>query len=75
MAGREWDTRVVWNVRHGRWWWNAWRKASGTELWGFTDSPEDALRAMTVAIRGAGSGSAPTGAAQTRGSAGSVDDQ
>lgn len=48
---REWDARIVWNVRHERWWWNAWREATATELWGFADSPEDALRDMTAAIK------------------------
>ena len=51
MTTREWDTRSVWNVRHERWWWNAWREGTGTELWGFTDSQEDALRAIATAIQ------------------------
>ncbi|MGI5127177.1 hypothetical protein ACQEVB_10235 [Pseudonocardia sp. CA-107938] len=61
MAGREWDTRVVWNDRRGCWWWNAWRETTCTEVWGFADSPEEALRAMTVAIRRAGDGVTPSG--------------
>ena len=51
MGKREWDTRIVWNQRHSRWWWNAWRETTATELWGFADTPEDALRAMTTAIQ------------------------
>lgn len=61
MAGREWDTRVVWNVQRGRWWWNAWRETTSTEVWGFADSPEDAMRAMTVGIQRAGNGVTPSG--------------
>lgn len=50
MPARDgWDTRVVWNVRRQQWWWNAWRESTATELWGFTDSPEDAWRAMASA--------------------------
>ena len=49
---REWDLRVVWNVRHERWWWNAWRESTSTELYGFADSQEDAYREMLAAIEG-----------------------
>lgn len=48
---REWDTRVVWVVQHQRWWWNAWRESTSTELSGFADSPEEARQDMTYAIR------------------------
>ena len=51
MRDREWDLRIVWNERHGRWWWNAWRESTSTELWGFTDSRENALRDMSAAVQ------------------------
>jgi hypothetical protein len=54
VAEREWDIRIVWNVKHQRWWWNAWREASATELWGFADSQEEALQALMEAMRAAG---------------------
>jgi hypothetical protein len=54
-----WDVRVVYLEGRRRWWWNAWLAATETELWGFADSQEAAYRAMQVAIREAGSGSAP----------------
>jgi hypothetical protein len=68
MAGREWDTRVVWNVARGCWWWNAWRETTSTEVWGFADSAEDAMRAMTVAIQRAGNGVTSSGGEPSRGS-------
>jgi hypothetical protein len=51
LAPREWDTRIVWIERRQRWWWNAWRESTSTELWGFADSQLDALRGMTAALR------------------------
>jgi hypothetical protein len=52
MPGRrEWDTRVVWNVQHQKWWWNAWHESTSTELWGFAESHEAALGAMTAAMQ------------------------
>lgn len=59
MAGREWDIRIVWNVGRQRWWWNAWRESTGTELWGLADSWQDAQAAMTEAVRRAGNGVVP----------------
>lgn len=47
---REWDTCIVWNVRRERWWWNAWRESTSTELSGFADTQEQALRDLTAAI-------------------------
>jgi hypothetical protein len=43
--------RVVYIEQRRRWWWNAWREATSTELFGFADSGEEAHRAMTQAIR------------------------
>lgn len=52
MTGlREWDMRVIWIVKRQRWWWNAWRESTSTELWGFAESHGTALRAMTVAMQ------------------------
>jgi hypothetical protein len=47
---RAWDTRVVFIERQGRWWWNAWRERTATELYGFADSPQAAREAMYRAI-------------------------
>lgn len=47
---RAWDTRVVFVQRRGRWWWNAWREQTKTELYGFADSEQDARDAMYAAI-------------------------
>jgi hypothetical protein len=49
-----WDTRVVYIERRQRWWWNAWRACTSTELSGFADSQEEATRAMYQAIEEAG---------------------
>jgi hypothetical protein len=55
-----WDTRVVFVERQQRWWWNAWREATATELYGFAHSQEEASQAMYRAIEQAGpSGTAP----------------
>ena len=54
MIGGEWDTRVQWLPKKQAWWWNAWREATATELWGFAESKENALRAMVKAMRDAG---------------------
>ena len=51
MGEREWDTRQVWNQREQRWWWNAWRERTATELWGFSDDEMTAYTAMTAAIQ------------------------
>jgi hypothetical protein len=45
-----WDTRVVYIQRNQRWWWNAWLASTAMELYGFTDSQEEATRAMYRAI-------------------------
>jgi hypothetical protein len=50
-ARREWDTRIVWITQRQKWWWNAWRESTSTELWGLADSPEEALREMTAALK------------------------
>jgi hypothetical protein len=50
MREREWDIRLVWNQREQRWWWNAWRERTATELWGFADDEAAAYAAMTEAI-------------------------
>ena len=47
---RHWDTRLVFIEKHGRWWWNAWREQTATELYGFADTQQDATRAMYQAI-------------------------
>jgi hypothetical protein len=49
-----WDTRVVFVERRQRWWWNAWRASTATELYGFADSQEEATQAMYRAIEQAG---------------------
>jgi hypothetical protein len=49
-----WDTCVVYVERRQRWWWNAWRPSTCTELSGFADSQEEAARAMLRAIEDAG---------------------
>jgi len=62
---RAWDTRVVFVVRRQRWWWNAWRPSTCTELHGFADSQEEAAQEMYRAIEEAGPppafGAPPTG--------------
>ncbi|GAA1264594.1 hypothetical protein GCM10009609_29780 [Pseudonocardia aurantiaca] len=45
-----WDTRVVYIERQQRWWWNAWRPSTSTELYGFADSRDEAREAMVRAI-------------------------
>jgi hypothetical protein len=47
---REWDTCVQFIERRQCWWWNAYRRSTGTELYGFTDSREQAQQAMYRAI-------------------------
>ena len=49
-----WDTRIVYVERRKRWWWNAWRASTSTELYGFADSREEAAEAMYRAIEHAG---------------------
>ncbi|WP_433282138.1 hypothetical protein ACQPZA_16890 [Pseudonocardia xinjiangensis] len=51
---RPWDTCVIYVERRGRWWWNAWRASTTTELHGFADTEEEAREAMTSAIQQAG---------------------
>ena len=51
-----WDTRVVFIERQQRWWWNAWRESTSTELYGFAGSREEASQAMYQAIERAGLG-------------------
>jgi hypothetical protein len=41
---------LVFVQKQRRWWWNAWREATATELYGFADSQEAASRAMYQAI-------------------------
>lgn len=36
--------------RRQLWWWNAWHAATATELYGFADSRDEAIRAMYQAI-------------------------
>jgi hypothetical protein len=48
-----WDMRVVFIERRRSWWWNAWRPATSTELYGFADTPADAWAAMDSAISAA----------------------
>jgi hypothetical protein len=48
-----WDMRVVFVERRQRWWWNAWRATTSTELYGFADSRADAWSAMNEAISAA----------------------
>jgi hypothetical protein len=50
MRARVWDTIVCFVERRQRWWWNAYRSSTGTELHGFADSPEQARQAMYRAI-------------------------
>jgi hypothetical protein len=45
-----WDTRVVYIEQRRRWWWNAWRASTATELYGFADSEEEAYEQMQRAI-------------------------
>lgn len=45
-----WDMWVVYVERRQRWWWNAWRATTSTELYGFTDSRADAWTVMSAAI-------------------------
>jgi hypothetical protein len=44
------DTRIVYIEKRRRWWWNAWRASTATELYGFADSREQAQRQMFEAI-------------------------
>jgi hypothetical protein len=54
-SAMRWDTRIVFIEKRGRWWWNAWRASTATELYGFAASREDATRDMYQAIERAGS--------------------
>lgn len=54
MIRPTWDTRVVFIERQQRWWWNAWRESTATELYGFAGSREEATQAMYRAIERAG---------------------
>jgi hypothetical protein len=47
---RGWDVRVVYVERRQRWWWNAWRASTSTELYGFAQTRADAWSAMNEAI-------------------------
>lgn len=42
--------RVVFVEQRKAWWWNAWRAATSTELYGFADTRADAWSAMNEAI-------------------------
>jgi hypothetical protein len=53
-SAARWDTRVVYIAKRQRWWWNAWREATRTELYGFAVSREDATQDMYQAIQRAG---------------------
>jgi hypothetical protein len=53
---RGWDTCVVYVEHRQRWWWNAWRPSTCTELHGFADSAEEAAEAMNQAVEQAGGG-------------------
>ena len=61
-----WDTRVVYIERQQRWWWNAWRESTATELYGFADSQESATQAMYQAIEQAPPSPAPWSGAATQ---------
>ncbi|OZM81717.1 hypothetical protein [Pseudonocardia sp. MH-G8] len=50
-----WDTCVIYVERRRRWWWNAWRPCTSTELSGFAESEEQARREMALAVVEAGS--------------------
>ncbi|MGH3588737.1 MAG: hypothetical protein ACRDQ0_20705 [Pseudonocardia sp.] len=56
-----WDTRVVYNERQQRWWWNAWLESTATELYGFADSEEEAARSMYQAVKEARTAPSPDG--------------
>jgi hypothetical protein len=45
-----WDCRVLFVERKQRWWWNAFRESTFTELYGFADSQQAAKQAMYQAI-------------------------
>lgn len=45
-----WDMHVAYIEKRSRWWWNAWREQTATELYGFADTKEAASRAMYLAI-------------------------
>lgn len=45
-----WDKRVVFLAASQRWWWNAWRESTSTELYGFAQSREEAWQALEAAI-------------------------
>jgi hypothetical protein len=48
-----WDMRVVFIERRRHWWWNAWRPATSTELYGFAETRADAWSAMNEAVSAA----------------------
>jgi hypothetical protein len=48
-----WDIRVAFVERRQCWWWNAWRAATSTELYGFADTRAEAWSAMNQAISAA----------------------
>jgi hypothetical protein len=50
VTQREWDIKVVWIERRQKWWWNAWQESTSTELWGFAESRELAVTALTAAV-------------------------
>ena len=49
-----WDTCVIHVERRRRWWWNAWRPCTSTELSGFAESEEQARWEMVRAVVEAG---------------------
>lgn len=51
--GEGWDLRVVFIERKRQWWWNAWRPATSTELYGFAETRADAWSAMNEAVSAA----------------------
>jgi hypothetical protein len=48
-----WDMRVVFIEGRQQWWWNAWRPATSTELYGFAETRADAWSAMSEAVSAA----------------------
>ena len=44
-----WDVRVVFIEHRQHWWWNAWRPATSTELYGFADTRAEAF-AVTAKV-------------------------
>jgi hypothetical protein len=62
VSATAWDTVIVLKAA-GRWWWNAWREQTATELSGTAGTLGEARTAMERAVAALGDGARSAGAA------------